>query len=227
MATYLGTLIFACTLFGLASFLRRNREQIRNILKRSTCPNGGGNQCPMLKSGKEKAVQIGKPYHMTMGLKRLDIYNWLTIEPEYMEEHAIRKELLDNSLPSVLQCLPGSELACEETLRVVATFLTSRHADMFSFDQNQSLIHNKATGESFSLLGGPGNPNPLEIAARLAMEDFNILMKDPSDEQYHLMASATLFPVGWKLQERIGGSMAALHNPVPNWQQKLGCPIDR
>lgn len=62
------------------------------------------------------------------------------------------------------------------------------------------------------------------------MEDFNILLCDPESEdpeEWKLMASATLFPAGWKLQERIGCSMAVLHAPVPGWKEKLGKSVNR
>jgi len=67
----------------------------------------------------------------------------------------------------------------------------------------------------------------MEIAARLAMEDFNILEKDPKTGDYLIQASATLFPAGWHLQEKIGTSMANLHSPVPGWQDKLGAVVNR
>jgi hypothetical protein len=59
------------------------------------------------------------------------------------------------------------------------------------------------------------------------MEDFSLLMKHPITGEYHLQASATLFPAGWRLQERIGTSMANLHAPVPNWEEKLGRMVNR
>lgn len=240
MAIYLGSPIFAFVLFSLLYVLRRKLDQVTKSVQglfgqleqdQDERTQAQGRHL-VGSSGNEKlqykppAAQGGKPYHMTMGLKRLDMENWLTIDSEYMTEHIIRKELLDNSLPSVVQCLPGTELACTEALKLVVDFLVSHYPETFILEGsgNTSCIRNEATKESFSLIDVA---NPLEVAARLAMEDFSILVKDPSDEQYHLMASATLFPVGWKLQERIGGTMTVLHKPVPQWQEKLSCPINR
>ena len=45
--------------------------------------------------------------------------------------------------------------------------------------------------------------NPLELATRLIQEDVNILFLGDKGE-YYLVASATSFPVGWSVQERIG-----------------------
>lgn len=240
MAIHIESLLFALVLLGFAIAHRRRLDQIfklvQRVFRQQKVPeerNQTLDHHVVGSSGKEKlqdvppaVQQVGKPYYMTMGLKRLDTENWLTIDSEYMSEHVIRKELLDNDLPAVLQCLPGSELACTETLQIVVEFLVSQYPEKFTLkgSSNTLSIHNTATKDTFSLVDVP---NPLELAARLAMEDFNILIKDPSDQQYHLMASATLFPVGWRLQERIGGTMAALHKPVPRWKEKLGCPIDR
>jgi len=59
------------------------------------------------------------------------------------------------------------------------------------------------------------------------MEDFNILIKDLESGEYRLLASATLFPTGWCLQERIGTSMALLHAPVPGWKEKMSRSVNR
>jgi Protein of unknown function (DUF3445) len=160
-----------------------------------------------------------------MGLKRLDQANWLTIDSSYLEEHRVRSSLLTHDISSVLRCLPGSEAACQEVLAVVTNFLTTRFPDSFVFSGHGShrQIHNLLSGEFFML---QDNPRPLETAARLAMEDFNILMRD-DEGKYRLQASATLFPAGWRLEERIGGTLVDLHGPVPGWKENLGCSVDR
>ena len=165
---------------------------------------------------------------MAMGLKRLDEINFLTLDINYLPEHALRTNFLATRRPQVLQCLPGSEAACHEVLDVVTSFLTTRFPQYFTITSalfTSPKIHNHLTGEKFAI--GPSCLNPLEIAARLAMEDFNVLIKDPETGEYRLQASATLFPAGWKLQERVGTSMASLHRPVPGWKEKLGGSVNR
>lgn len=164
---------------------------------------------------------------MAMGLKRLDESNWLTLDSKYLPEHALRHNLLSTRHPDVVQCLPGSEAACREVLELVTSFLSTRFPQHFTITPSPTgpRITNHLTNETYSV--GASCPNPLEIAARLSMEDFNILIRDPESGEYHLQASATLFPAGWKLQERIGTSMANLHRPVPGWKQKLGSCVNR
>ncbi|TVY53673.1 hypothetical protein LCER1_G004114 [Lachnellula cervina] len=159
----------------------------------------------------------------SMGLKRLEKSNWLTLDAHYTSEHQVRNYLLRTSHPNVIQCLPGSEAACHEVLSIAVDFLITRFPDHFTMEGKT--ITNHIANESF--LVGPDCPNPLEVAARLAMEDFNVLMKNTETGKYHLQASATLFPAGWKLQERIGTTMANLHGPVPGWKEKMGGAVRR
>jgi len=165
---------------------------------------------------------------LSMGLKRLNESNWLTLDSNYLPENALRKNFLRTSRPNVLQTPPISIPACHETLSLVTAFLTTRFPQHFTLSHNKNnepIIQNHLTDETFNI--GPNCENPLATAARLAMEDFNILMKDEVTGEYNLQASATLFPAGWKLEERIGTSMENLHKPVPQWQEKLGGIVNR
>jgi hypothetical protein len=111
-------------------------------------------------------------YHMTMGLRILDKTNWLTMDNNYVDEHYLRAELLTKSKNQVFQCFQGSEDACMEALEVVLGFLTETWPGVFKcFGANNDFIHNNKTSEDFQLGVFP----PLEIAARLVMEDLNIL----------------------------------------------------
>jgi hypothetical protein len=172
-------------------------------------------------------LQRKGPAPTSMGLKRLEIINWLTMDENYMPEHSKRKSLLEKRHSQVVQCLEGSEEACHEVLALVVNFLSTRYPQHFTISDTSSgpIIHNHLTKESFQI--GCDCRNALEIASQLAMEDFNILVKNPETGDHHLMASVTLFPAGWKLQERIGFSMAQLHGPVPEWKKNLSGSVGR
>lgn len=188
----------------------------------------------------ERAPSDVKPYQIPalkvlttrkvgLGLKRLEHSNWLTVDDKYLLEHNLRIQLLSTCRSNVIECLPPSLPACYEVLDLAVSFLTTRYPTQFSVSKSASgpIVENHLTGESFPIGAHPHCRNPLEIAALLAMEDFNVLIKDPVTGEYNLMASATLFPAGWKLQERIGTSLASLHAPVPGWNEKLGGHVNR
>jgi len=201
-------------------------------------PHTQDNRRPSLGKTELNILQDVKPYQfpplrertstkMAMGLKRLDIDNWLTLDSNYLSENKLRCNLFKTKEANVIQCLSGSEDACYEVLDIVSTFMSTRFPQHFTMTRwsGEPAIYNHLTDETF--LVGRKCPKPLEVAARLAMEDFNILVKNPVTGEYHLQASATLFPAGWKIQERIGYSMARLHGPVPQWKEKLGDHVNR
>lgn len=167
-------------------------------------------------------------YRVMMDIRKLDVQNWLTIDKNYMAEHQVRSQLLQQEKSKVLQCLPESYEACLEALEEVVEFLCQRFPDKFEHKRSgdESTVHNRMTGETFVFGGQNNQVDPLEIAVRLTMEDLSILMKN-TDDEYYLAASASLFPVGWTVQERIGWTISQLHNPVPLWHQQVAASVSK
>lgn len=172
--------------------------------------------------------------------------NWLTVDQNYLAEHRVRSQLLRHEKSRVLQCLPESYEACMEMLEEAVEFLCQRFPDLFERMQNGngngSRVWNKLTGESFAYGTGDDELDPLEIAVRLSMEDLSVLMKNADDEYYLCVrpvqrkdniltlsraASASLFPVGWTVEERIGWTISKLHDPVPLWHQQVANSVSK
>ncbi|KAL4934426.1 heme-dependent oxidative N-demethylase family protein [Aspergillus undulatus] len=168
-------------------------------------------------------------YRVMMDVRKLDVENWLTLDKNYMDEHVVRSQLLAHEKQKVFQCLPESYDACLEALEEVVEFLTQRFANMFGMkkDGEKTTVYNKVTDEAFAFGGDRAEQmDPLEIAVRLTMEDLSILMKN-ADGEYYLAASASLFPVGWTVAERIGWTISQLHNPVPLWHQQVANSVSK
>ena len=177
----------------------------------------------------------------------MDVENWLTIDKNYMDEHEVRSRVLQKEKSKVLQCLPESYDACLEALEEVVEFLCQRFSNVFEQKKcgDETIVHNKMTGETFTFGGENKDVDPLEIAVRLTMEDLSILMKNEDGEYYLLVsevqnsfimsrltglcraASASLFPVGWTVQDRIGWTISKLHNPVPLWHQQVANSVSK
>lgn len=41
------------------------------------------------------------------------------------------------------------------------------------------------------------------------------------------MASATFFPAGWRMPDRIGNTITNLHKPVPFWKHRLAGSVEK
>lgn len=132
------------------------------------------------------AIKGNQKFRITMGLRRLDERNWLTVDKNYLKEHDVRISLLQNQRSQVIQCLPESKIACAEAQEVVAEFLCERFPDMFRMKEAAGVktIYNSKTGESFVIGDENSGIDPLETAVRLAMEDLSILMKNEEGEYY-------------------------------------------
>ncbi|KAJ5099896.1 hypothetical protein N7532_006897 [Penicillium argentinense] len=170
-------------------------------------------------------------YRVMMDIRKLDSQNWLTLDKNYMEEHRVRDHLLREKREQVLRCLPESLEACREALEEVSDFLCQRFPNMFQkvSHNDQKFIQNCMTGERFDIGGSPAgerNTDALEAAVRLTMEDLSILMLN-NEGEYYLAASASLFPTGWTVQERIGWTISQLHAPVPLWHQQVSNSVSK
>jgi hypothetical protein len=121
-------------------------------------------------------------YNMTMGIRKMPEDEWLTIDKNYAYEQKFKEKLLGGDMDAVLQSLPEAKEACKETLECVVNFLIRRYPDQFKLLDNQpEYVYNAITRKTFRIVE-PFEQHPLAIAAQLAMEDFNLLMRDSRGE---------------------------------------------
>jgi hypothetical protein len=97
------------------------------------------------------------------------------VTDEYPKMHTARAHLLKTRLHDVIAVLPDQPAvdSCEEVLELVARELADAYAAVITVEGDS--VRNALTGESFQWRGTTGR-RALEIAARLAMEDLNVLM---------------------------------------------------
>jgi hypothetical protein len=67
----------------------------------------------------------------------------------------------------------------------------------------------------------------LESAARAHWEDFCILTQDAPGQSYRLVAAAVAFPTDWRLSEKIGKPLHAVHEPIHGYAEQLSDGVDR
>ena len=74
--------------------------------------------------------------------------------------------------------------------------------------------------------GAPGGAGPLvEAAARQVAEDLCLLL--PRDGRWVLAAGCVCFPSHWRLADKLGQPLAAVHAPVPHYADELAARVDR
>jgi hypothetical protein len=89
--------------------------------------------------------------------------------------HFARAHLLNTRYDDVIAIVPGEAAvdSCGEVLELVVRELAGAYRDIFTVEGDN--VRNTLTGESFKWRGTTGR-EALEVAARLAMEDLNVLM---------------------------------------------------
>ena len=143
----------------------------------------------------------GSPYAISIGVRRLDLENWLDLDSR-AELLAQKRPLLQSHHAEVVATIAGSEVGAEEVLGLVKAEL--RHHSIA--DDSQS------TSEHSSL-------HPIDHAGRLVGEDVCLMEQRPElGMGYFLTAASVCFPSRWVLSEKIGTSLSAIHAPVPGFE---------
>lgn len=156
----------------------------------------------------ELVLQPGPPLHH-MGLRTIAEADWLVVDERRPPELAEKARLLDERHDEVFAALPGTDAVGAEVLELVRDWLTARRPGL-------DVPAPPSTGRPM---------HPLEQAGRLVQEDLCVM--DRRDGEVRLVAASLCFPSHWRLAEKIGGSAAAIHGPVPRYREELQAKVDR
>jgi dimethylamine monooxygenase subunit A len=134
----------------------------------------------------------------TIGIKAADLDTWLRQHPDDGPTLALRADLIAHRRNDVLALLPAAESGLGE----LATYLAAR----------DDLKLPAAPGDLLALLG------------RTYAEDICILT--PEGAQYLLSGAILCFPNRWRLADKAGKPILAVHAPVPDYAEKLSSQVD-
>lgn len=157
---------------------------------------------------------------LSLGLQPLRVGDWIELDNQLVPYLQRKTELLDTNYTEVFASLPGTQLAQQEVLHLLIDHLLRYFPEQY--DRTSETITVKATEQTWNIADFS---QPLDLAGRLVQEDFCLMQ--PSDRGYSLAAASLCFPLRWRLLEKIGKPMMQIHDPVPNYPEQLGCPVDR
>ena len=149
------------------------------------------------------------PWRLAMGIKALDLQEWIEIDERFAAQLAVRRQLLDEERSAVLAGLPESGPGQRELLALLLDHLPQRFPEHYR--RVDGAIENLATGERFALAAW--DDAPLELAGRLVQEDLCLMQR--GDAGYRLVAAVLCFPAHWRLADKLGRPLQAIHEPVP------------
>jgi dimethylamine monooxygenase subunit A len=161
------------------------------------------------------------PWRLAMGIKALDLQEWIEIDERFAAQLAERQRLLDERRSDVLAALPESGTGQWELLALLLDHLPGRFPEQFR--RVDGAIENRATGERFALAAW--DDAPLELAGRLIQEDLCLMQR--GDAGYRLVGAVLCFPAHWRLADKLGRPLQAIHETVPGFGERLADPVDR
>ncbi len=136
----------------------------------------------------------GRPMRLTLGLRRLDLSAWLDLH-DLDDVLAHKRRVLRSHHDEAVAVTEAGWSGSAETLEVVLTWLRHHHPDRVT-DADASL-------------------HPVDAAGRLVAEDLCVLSRD--DDSWRLVAATVCSPSRWRLRDKIGRTVAEVHDPVPDY----------
>jgi hypothetical protein len=161
------------------------------------------------------------PFRLAMGLLNLDLAEWIEVDANFAAELRLKRELLATRHDACFLALSGSEPGGTETLQLLAAHLPARFPEIYRREGDMLAI--LPLGEAWDLRRA--DLHPLDLAARLVQEDL-CLMRAEGDAQI-LAALSVCFPSRWRIAEKLGKPLGAIHAPVAFYEEKLARPVDR
>ena len=155
----------------------------------------------------------GKPFRLNMGLRALEPSGWLEVGADLAQQIPQRLELVGSAREVIYQELPGYRAAIDDLVELICSNLNEFHSSSYTVSEER--ISHLPTKTTINLIAD----DVLLHLASIIGEDLVVLSRE--DGEWKIVAGAVLFPSRWKLSEKIGKGMDAVHAPVPGFQASL------
>ena len=102
-------------------------------------------------------------------------------------------------------------------------FLCARYPRYFALSEDKLWLQNKILGIRANIR----QKHPLLILLDHVPEDFAITLRDPETGYYVFRAGVICSAIGWSLGTKIGLRLDEIHQPVPDYKEKMKFSMDR
>ncbi len=145
---------------------------------------------------------------LQMGTRGLDAGGWLIIDDQRDIELEEKRRLLSERVDEVLATSAASREAAEELLDLVRVDLAARGIDEPAM---------------------PDGLHPLDHAGRIVQEDLCLLERRMVEGQtrWCLESASLCFPSRWRLRDKLGLPLGAVHGPVKDYSPVLVERVER
>ena len=155
---------------------------------------------------------------LELGLSHGAMAEWLAVDDDLPIYHAHKLQQIDSHPGEVIAALPESDSAQKEFGRLLLTHLTVHHGQRYATD-----------GLNLSTKDGrlqwPLPATDLQSCSLWIQEDICLLQA--LNDEYILTAASVCSPSNWRLPDKIGKTLGAIHDPVPGYRDILHSRTNR
>ncbi|EDP64914.1 hypothetical protein BAL199_21199 [alpha proteobacterium BAL199] len=160
-------------------------------------------------------------FQFTLGIRAIDPAEWIEVDGHYAAHLAEKRRLFAECPAEVFDAIDGSLSAQTECLELLLDNLARNLPG--TVEQDDRTVRVDQTGDHYDREAFAARP--LDLAGRLVQEDLCLMA--PHGGTYRLIAASLCFPSRWRLSDKLGQPMTAIHQPVPGFNDKLARPVDR
>ncbi|MCB1312515.1 MAG: DUF3445 domain-containing protein [Sedimentitalea sp.] len=147
------------------------------------------------------------------GIQPLALEDWLIADEAFAGQMAERARLLAERREAVLALAEGARGAALELLDLVLSLAYPGAGEMALRPDGIAVPIDRA--------------DPLATLGHLVQEDL-CLLQTPEGAAEHILTGAVLcFPASWKLAEKIGRPLLAIHDPVASYDAGIAARVQR
>ncbi|PLW82041.1 hypothetical protein CWI75_13240 [Kineobactrum sediminis] len=159
------------------------------------------------------------PDVLTMGLAPLSGARWIEPDVASGEYHLHKLRQRERLGDNVYQALPDSMAAQRELAGLLAAHLLNDHSEHYRqyHDQLECISGNFIV--------------PLDTSANLWRSSLwiadDLVIMEPQDDNYVLTAASLCSPSHWRLEEKFGQTLTAIHQAIPGFSRELEPKVTR
>lgn len=152
------------------------------------------------------------------GTRPLPPADWLAPDAAFAGQMALRDALIAERPEAVLALLPPARAAAAELLEAVRRQIAGHPGYRCDAGAVQ-----RPDGVTVPLDAA----DPLATAGRLVQADLCLLTRDPAEAEHRLTGAVLCFPASWRLDQKIGRPMGAIHGPVAEYDAGMARRVQR
>lgn len=151
------------------------------------------------------------------GVAPLDMDSWLLVDEAFTAQMAERERLLSSQRDEVLAVTDAGRAAADELLDYVLDWLAARSA---GYALSQGTVR-RPDGAIVAI----DRSDPMGTLGRLVQEDLCLLQRQ--GDEHALTAAVLCFPASWRLADKIGRPLIAIHEPVEEYDEGVARRVQR